>query len=529
MFKEIEKYRAKIIWIDDEIDLLKSHILFLENKGYSLTTFNSPKDALEELKVKDFDIVLLDENMQGMSGIDVLKIIKSHYKYLPVIMITKNEEEWLMDEAIGYNADNFLTKPVNPSQILLACKDILDASKIWNDKITEKYLNDFQLLNNKIHNINNINDWFAINNILCEWIINIENMNDKNLISIFNDQYAEANKLFSNFIIKNYKNWMNIDNHNPNMSNVIIKKYIQPFLSNNEKVIFIVLDCLSFDIWKKISEKLFKFYKIDTQNSLSILPTTTAFARNSIFSGLFPSEIYKKYPLEWDKMWNNEKSKNIYEEFFVKELLKNLGLFEKKINYKKIVTLDQGKELIKRMNEYKGCDLFSVVINFIDILGHSRTESNVIKEIINDRVSYRSAVCNWFENSWLYEFLKEASYWNHKVIITSDHGMLQVKKPVLVKGDKNTSTGVRSKYGRNLNLSNKKGLEIKHPSDYNLPDFDGLTNYIIAKNSNFFVYPNDSVSYVKNFKNSFQHGGISLEEMIVPVAILKGKKIEKGY
>ena len=228
-------------------------------------------------------------------------------------------------------------------------------------------------------------------------------------------------------------------------------------------------------------------------------------------------------------MWNNEKSKNIYEEFFIKELLKNLGMFDKKINYEKIVTLDQGKELIKRMNEYKGCDLFSVVINFIDILGHSRTESSVIKEIINDRISYRSAVCNWFENSWLFEFLKEASYWNHKVVITSDHGMLQVKKPVLVKGDKNTSTGVRSKYGRNLNLSNKKGLEIKQPSDYNLPNFDGHTNYIVAKDSIFFVYPNDSVSYVKNFKNSFQHGGISLEEMIVPVAVLEGKNIEKGY
>ena len=529
MFKEIEKYRAKIIWIDDEIDLLKSHILFLEDKGYSLTTYNSPKDALEELKTKDFDIVLLDENMQGISGIDVLKIIKSNYKYLPVIMITKNEEEWLMDEAIGYNADNFLTKPVNPSQILLACKDILDSSKIWNDKITEKYLNDFQVLNNEIHNIDKIEDWFKINNILCEWIVNIENMNDKNLISIFNDQYLEANKLFSNFIIKNYKNWIKSDTKRPIMSNNVIKNYVKPYLERNEKVIFIVLDCLSFDLWKKISDKLFKFYKIDTQNSLSILPTTTAFARNSIFSGLFPSEIYNNYPQEWEKMWNNEKSKNIYEKFFVEKLLKNLGLSEKKINYKKITNIDQGRETLKKINEYKGCDLFSMVINFIDILGHSRTESNVLKEIINDRVSYRSAVSNWFENSWLYEFLKEVSFWNHKVVVTSDHGMLQVKKPVFVKGDKNTSSGVRSKYGRNLNLSNKKGLEIKQPTDYNLPNFDGLTNYIIAKDSNFFVYPNDSTSFVKNFKNSFQHGGISLEEMIVPVAILEGKKNERRY
>ena len=527
MLKKNSKYRAKIIWVDDEIDLLKSHILFLEKKGYSILGVNSAEDALDILKKESFDILLLDENMHGMDGLTALKEIKSNYADLPVIMITKNEEEWLMDEAIGYKTDNFLTKPVNPSQILLACKEILDSSKIWNDKVTESYLNNFQYLNSKVQTIESMDEWFEINNILSDWIIKLDEMEDKNLISIFKDQYNEANKLFSDFIINNYKFWIQDKNNRPCLSNNIVKKFIKPLLDKNEKVVFIVLDCLSLDLWKKISTILYNYYRIDTNFILSILPTSTAFSRNAIFSGLLPNEISKRYPSEWKQMWSDEKSRNRFEEFFINNQLQDLGLSNKKHNYKKVITLKQGKEIVSKLINFKHLDLFSIVVNFIDILGHSRSESNILKEMITDKPSYRSAVMNWVENGWLLELLKEISWWGHKVVITSDHGMIQVKKPVLVKADRTTSSGIRSKYGKNLNLSSKKALVIKDPSEYSLPNFDGLTNFIIAKESNYFIYPNDSHSFISNFNNSFQHGGISLDEMIVPVAILEGKKNEK--
>ena len=525
MLKNYNHNRAKILWVDDEIHILKSHILFLEKKGYNVKGVYSAEHALEILEQEIFDILLLDENMNGMDGLTALKKIKTIYNNLPVIMITKNEEEWLMDEAIGYKADNFLTKPVNPSQILLACKDILDSTKILNDKVTEHYLNEFQSLNSNMQRITDINGWYETYNILCDWILNLDEMEDKNLTSIFNDQYQVANKLFTDFITYNYKDWLKKEIR-PCFSNDIIKNHIKPFLDKQEKVVFIVLDCLSLDLWKKISNLLYKYYRIENNYILSILPTSTAFSRNAIFSGMFPDELFKNYPNQNKNMWNDDKSRNRFEDFFLKNQIDKLGLHGKKIKYEKIVTLEQGKKIVSNLNNYKEFDLCAIVVNFIDILGHSRSESDVLKEIITDRFSYRAAVLNWFENAWLFEMLKEISYWGHKVVITSDHGIVQVRKPVLVKGDKNTSTGIRMKYGKNLNLSDKKALVIKKPTDYKLPNFDGLTNYIIAKDRNFFVYSNNSNSFISNYKDSFQHGGISLDEMILPLAVLDGKKNE---
>ena len=369
-------------------------------------------------------------------------------------------------------------------------------------------------------------EWYETNNILCDWIINLEEIEDKNLISIFKDQYTIANKLFTDFILSHYSSWVNTNNR-PFLSNDIVKQYVKPLLKQNEKVIFIVLDCLSVDLWKKLSILLYNYYRIDNSNVLSLLPTSTVFSRNAIFSGMFPDELFKRFPEEHKKMWNDERSRNRFEEYFLRNQINSLGLQDKKLKYEKVVTLEQGKKIVSNIKDYKNYDLFSIVINFIDILGHSRSESEVLKEIITDKVSYRSAVVNWFENAWLLDLLKEMSWWGHKVVITSDHGMLQVEKPVLVNADRTTSKGLRVKYGKNLNISSKKGLVIKDPSKYKLPNFDGFTNYIIAKDSNYFIYPNQSHSFISNFQNSFQHGGISLDEMIVPLAILDGKNYAK--
>jgi hypothetical protein len=284
------------------------------------------------------------------------------------------------------------------------------------------------------------------------------------------------------------------------------------------------MDCLSTGLWKTMTEILYDNYKIDTNFGLSILPTTTSFSRNSIFSGLYPDELKEKYPVEYDKIWKDEVSRNRYEDTFLKNQLTELGHEDKSVNYLKIVTLEQGKKLVENINDYKHLDILSLVVNFIDILGHTRSESTILQEMVPDEAAYRAAVINWMKNVWFHKVLKEISYWGHTVIITSDHGIIRVKKPVVVKGDKSTSSGLRSKFGRNLNLSSKHALVIKKPADYKLPNFDGMTNYLVARGDYFFVYPNQFHKYTKMFNNSFQHGGISMDEMIIPIAVLTGKK-----
>ncbi len=514
--------RGKILWVDDEIDLLNSHILFLEKKGFTVKGVNSGEDALQVLQDTDFDIILLDEMMSGMDGLTALKEINTSYPEMPVIMITKNEEEWLMDEAIGYKTAQFLTKPVNPSQILIACKEVLESRQIQSDKTAEKYLQEFREIGTDVQSANSIDDWFSINNTFSDWVVRLDSMEDDSLRQIFQDQYIEANNQFTQFILDKYKNWLNIDSR-PVLTRDIIKKYAHPKLKNNEKIVFIVMDCLGMNLWKTVMKDLYDYFKIETNFGLSLLPSTTLFSRNAIFSGLFPDELEKKYPSEWAKIFADEKSRNRYEDIFLQDQLKRLGHTDKSVKYAKIVTLNQGKKLESQINDFKHLDMLALVVNFVDILGHTRSESSVLQEMVPDEAAYRSAVVNWMKSGWFLKVLREISYWGHTVIITSDHGIIRVKKPVIVKGDKSTSSGIRSKFGRNLNLPSKQALVIKNPSDYRLPNFDGVTNYLIARGTNFFVYPNQYHQFVNVYENSFQHGGISMDEMIVPIGTLRGK------
>ncbi len=515
--------RGKILWADDEIDLLKPHILFLEKKGYEVTPVNSGEDALHQIKTQSFDLVLLDEMMDGLDGLTTLKLIKENHPTLPVIMITKNEEEWLMDEAIGAHISNYLTKPVNPSQILLACKGVLETVQIHSDRATKDYLQEFQKISSDVMNADSIEDWYKINNTLIEWSITFDKFGEQGLKQILEDQYIEANRSFTQFIIANYKNWMQTK-EKPVFSPEIVKKTVKPILQNNEKVILLVIDCLRLDQWKALTELLSPYYRIETDQYLSILPTATPYSRNSIFSGLYPDSIQIKYKNLWKEMSQDETSMNRFEETFLKDQLKRLNLPDKSVNYTKVITYNDGKKLENRITDYKNTDLMTIVVNFVDMLGHTRSESDVLKEMLPDESGYRKAVCSWFENAWLLNVMKEISSWDHTVIITSDHGTTRVNKPVSVKADRQASTGVRYKYGRNVTVSEKSSFFMKNPAEFRLPKDTSTTNFIIAKDDSFFVYPNDYHRFVKRFQNSFQHGGISLDEMIIPIAKLNGKK-----
>ena len=514
-----------IIWADDEIDQLKPHILFLEKRGYKVTSVNSGEDAIEECKKKQIiDLILMDEMMTGLDGLSTISIIKRRWPGIPIIMITKNEEEWLMEEAIGFHISNYLTKPVNPSQILMACKNIFDDKKIKADKNIQSFIKYFNGLSSELESIKNISGWYEIYNNICNWSINLADIEDKNIIGMLDDQKQTIDNKFCDFILNNYKDWIDDSSskdESPILSHQIFNKTLKPILSDKKQLIFIIIDCLRLDQWKMIAKLLRSDFIINESFHTAIIPTATPFARNAIFSGMLPNTLKESYPDIWKKMFYNNQLNGYEHELFEKQLLAN-NFNDLKHKYLKISDLKNGKKFINKINDYKNVDILNIVVNFVDILGHSHSESKVLSELIPNEAAYRKSIFNWFENSWLYQAISTFKNWdNTDIVITSDHGNTMINKPQLVKGDQTTSMGIRYKYGRNLRVDNKHVLKIKNPLDYNLPMFDVNTEYIIAKDNSYFVYSNDYHKYVNIYKNTFQHGGISMDEMIVPLIHLE--------
>ncbi len=514
--------KGHILWADDEIEMLKPHILYLENKGYEVTPVKTGEDAIHFCDEQNVDLVLLDEMMTGLDGLTTLKLIKEKHSTLPVIMITKNEEEWLMDEAIAAQITNYLTKPVNPSQILIACKNVLESRKIQSDRVAEDYLKSFQKIAEQIEQAISIEDWYTITDKLTDWLVKFDNLGDQGLGQLLEEQWKEANQQFTKFIETNYEDWLHSEKK-PLMSPDVIPSWLGKNLQSDEKVVLVLMDCLRADHLKAMTNQLSQVFHLKTDYYLSILPTATPYSRNAIFSGYYPNQLQKEYSDIWQKMWQDEHSMNRFEDRFLRDQLDRLGFESKSIHYHKIITYEEGNKLANRIGEFKEVDFLALVINFVDILGHSRSESDILQEMLPDESAYRKAVCAWLENAWLMNVLEEISTWGHTVFITSDHGSTMVTKPVQIKGDRDTSTGIRYKYGKNIKMPDKTGLTIPDPERYFLPKHDINTNYLIAKSGNFFIYPNEYHKFANRYKNSFQHGGISLEEMVVPIAELNGK------
>jgi len=516
------KKNNKILWIDDEIDLLESHIIYLSDKGYLVETSNSGEDAIDYCTNNVVDLVLLDEMMTGIDGIETLKRLKNLNPDLPIIMVTKNEEESIMEEALSEKISYYLTKPVNPSQILSACKKILDDKKITTDTLIKKFLDFIKKLQSSNYDNFDFSDWNDINNQLCDWSIKLDEINNFDLKEILNDEKEILNNNFYKFIEHNYKHWICNDKERPILSCDVFKKSLKPIIEKNKKLIFIIIDCFRLDQWKQVSQLFKNDYEINESTHYSIIPTATPFARNALFSGMMPLEIKNNYPDIWNKMYKENKL-NSYEDHLFQNLLNNNNFSDKSFHYEKIFNYAEGTKFYNKLSDFKDVDILSIVVNFVDILGHSRSESNILKELIPNESAYRNAVFNWFNNSWLKDCLNKLSDWDADIVITSDHGNTMVTKPTKVKADNTASLGVRYKYGRNLNINDKDVLKIENPSDYLLPSFDVNTQYIIAKHNKFFVYLNHFNKYSNLLKDSFQHGGISLDEMIVPLIHLKKK------
>ncbi|HET8886919.1 MAG TPA: response regulator [Salinimicrobium sp.] len=509
----------KILWVDDEIDLLKPHILFLESKNYSVTKCQSGTEALDLLETENFDIVFLDENMPGLTGLETLAGIKEKKATLPVVMITKSEEELIMEEAIGSKIADYLIKPVNPNQILLSIKKNLDHSRLVSEKTTSNYQQEFRKIAMDISMINSYEEWAEFYKKLIFWELELENISDLGMVEILESQKTEANSQFFKFIEKNYEDWFDKNAEAPVMSHTLFKEKVLPEMSSDQPTLLVVIDNLRYDQWKAFEPIVNNYFKKDKEEAFySILPTATQYARNAIFSGLMPSEMEKQYPNYWLND-TDDGGKNMYENEFLQAQLKRLGL-NIKCEYHKITNVKAGKKLVENFKSQKNNDLTVVVYNFVDMLSHSKTEMEVIKELASNDKSYRSLTQSWFKNSPLLEIIQEAQQLGFKLLLTTDHGTINVKNPSKVIGDKQTSLNLRYKTGKSLTYEAKEVYAATNPKKIHLPTINMSSSFIFAKGDLFFAYPNNYNHYVSYYRNTYQHGGVSLEEMIIPFVVL---------
>ena len=509
----------QILWVDDEIDLLQPYIIYLKGKGYEVTTASNGRDALDSIVRSVPNIVFLDENMPGLTGLETLQEIKRLRPEVPVVMITKSEEEHIMEEAIGEKIADYLIKPVNPSQILLCLKKHIHQQAIVNEQMQHNYRQEWGDISYMIDTASTIDEWKAVERTLSKWDIELESTEMRSMID---DQRTQANTAFSKWLQRNYTDWFREGSERPLMSHDVMKHSVFPLLDAGEKVLLCVIDNFRYDQWKTIQPLLSELYSVRTEEQyLSILPTATQYARNAIFSGLLPLQIQQMYPQYWVEE-GDEESKNQYEKELVQTLLDRYRRREA-FTYWKINESDFCERVMHQLKSVQ-TPLNIVVLNFIDMLSHSRTESKMMRELANDEAAYRSLTLSWFRHSPTFNLLQRAAELGYTLVLTTDHGTTRVKNAVQIIADKNTNTNVRYKVGKALNCSSKTVMVIEQPKRVGLPCPNVSSSYMFCTGNDFFAYPNQFNYYAQYYRNTFQHGGISLEEMIIPLVTLNPKK-----
>ena len=513
---------GQLLWVDDEVELLRAYIIFLGEKGYEVTTVSNGTDAIDICQERSFDLVLLDEQMPGLSGLETLQRIKEIQPATPVVMVTKSEEENIMEQAIGQKIADYLIKPVNPNQILLVLKKNIHRREIETEVTQSRYQQQFQQIAMQIMDCRSWQDWQSVYKQLVHWELQLSST-DSQMTEMLAMQKEEANLGFAKFVKKNYLNWVGgNDSNTPLMSNRIFKEKIFPLLNEKEKVFLVVLDNFRYDQWRVLAQEIGDQFDLDEDLYCSILPTATQYARNAIFSGLMPNKIEKMFPELWVDE-DEEEGKNLNEGPLIQTQLERYRRHEA-FSYHKINSSTDAEKFMQQLHQLGKNELNVVVFNFIDMLSHARTESKMVRELANNESAYRSITLSWFRHSIIAEFFRWLAQTDYKVIVTTDHGSIRCTKPVKIVGDRNTNTNLRYKLGKSLGYDSKDLFVVKDPSQAQLPSPNLSTSYVFATGDSFFAYPNNYNYYVSYYKDTFQHGGISMEEMIIPIITMTGKK-----
>ena len=512
--------KRRILWADDEIDLLKSHIIFLEKKGYELTPVTNGEDAIALVQRETFDAVLLDEMMPGLDGLSVLVEIKQRDPDLPVIMITKSQEEQIMDDALGSRISDYLIKPVNPNQIYTTLKRLLDSRHLRSERISREYSRQSAQNRAEIASGLDYNRWIEMYVRMATWDMELQGHNDQGLDQMHSDQKKEARREFSKYIERTYASWITGD-EGPVMSNGILDKYVAPHLREGRKVYFIVIDCFRLDHWLTIEPLLDDMFRVERDHYYSLLPTATPFSRNALFSGLLPKDVARIFPGIWQADEEDEMGMNAHEyELLEKYLERSKITLKARPHYEKILTTDYAKNLLRRLGSLRENPLITIVYNFIDLLSHQVSQNDILQEIVPDEAAFRSLTRTWFTHSVLFEILKAIADERAIAVVTTDHGSIIGERASIVRGDRTTSSNVRYKYGRNLRCEQSEVVLVDEPEAYGLPSFGLGTNYLFAKEDFYLIYHNNFRQFEKLYHHTLQHGGISMEEMILPVATL---------
>ncbi|MDX2047232.1 MAG: PglZ domain-containing protein [Chitinophagaceae bacterium] len=515
---------AKILWVDDEIESLQSQKMFLENKGYEVKTFTNGFDAIDFVKDHPVDVVLLDETMPGITGLETLAKMKEVNQQLPIVLITKNETENLMDEAIGSQISDYLIKPVNPNQVLLSLKKIIDNRRLVAEKTMTAYQQEFRSLFMALNSNPSYNEWMDIYKKLVYWELEMEKSDSPEMQEVLQTQKSEANTEFFKFLSRHYASWVNPKNAEaPIMSHTLFRYKVLPHIEKGTPTIWLVVDNLRYDQWKTIQPIFAESFRIQEEDTFyGILPTATQYSRNAMFAGLMPVDIEKQFPVQW-KNDDEEGGKNLHEEEFFRGQLKRLKREDIRFCYNKIINNHEAQKLVDNIHNLLNYDLSIIVYNFVDMLSHARTEMEVLKELASDEISYRSITASWFEHSPLHQALKKIADKKINLVLATDHGSVRVKTPYKVIGDKQTTANLRYKHGRNLNYEARDVMAFRDPREAGLPVPTVNSSFIFAKEDGYLCYPNNYNYYVNYYRNTFQHGGVSLEEMIVPVVRMSSK------